>query len=133
MDKINDAMISEQEAMTSEQHVMTPEQIAEIEAMKDQELFGDNVKKIGGCAVVTVEDETIAVELPVTYHQLLTAIIKRKFDTDQTEAIMANFISIQTQTISEEKADEYVAEYTAYQTWRNKAKAIAKEVMGIEA
>lgn len=112
--------------------ILTPEQIAEIEAQKDQELFGDNVKKIGGCAVVTVDNEVIAVEMPFTYPQLVTAIVRHKYDSDQTEAILANIISTQTTQVSEEKADEYLNEYTTYNNWRNKAKSIAKEVLGVE-
>jgi hypothetical protein len=115
-----------------ESEILTPEQIAEIEAQKNQELFGDNVKKIGGCAVITVDNETIAVELPVTYPQLVTAIVRHKYGPDQTEAILANIASAQTMCVSEEKADEYLNEYTAYNSWRSKAKSIAKEVLGIE-
>lgn len=106
--------------------------LAEMEAQKDQELYGDNVKKIGGCAVVTVGDEVIALELPITYPQLLSAIIKRKYDSDQAEAITANFLNARLQAVPENKAAEYVAEYEAYQAWRNTAKAVAKEVMGVE-
>lgn len=111
--------------------ILTPEQITEIEAQKDQELFGDNVKKIGGCAVVTVDNEVIAVEMPFTYPQLVTAIVRHKYGSDQTEAILANVVSAQTMCASEKKADEYLSEYTAYNDWRNKAKSIAKEVLGI--
>ena len=115
-----------------ESEILTPEQIAEIEAQKNQELFGDSVKKIGGCAVITVDNETIAVELPVTYPQLVTAIVRHKYGPDQTEAILANIASAQTMCVSEEKADEYLNEYTTYNSWRSKAKSIAKEVLGIE-
>lgn len=115
-----------------ESEILTPEQIAEIEAQKNQELFGNNVKKIGGCAVITVDNETIAVELPVTYPQLVTAIVRHKYGPDQTEAILANIVSAQTMCVSEEKADEYLNEYTTYNSWRSKAKSIAKEVLGIE-
>ena len=115
-----------------ESEILTPGQIAEIEAQKNQELFGDNVKKIGGCAVITVDNETIAVELPVTYPQLVTAIVRHKYGPDQTEAILANIASAQTMCVSEEKADEYLNEYTTYNSWRSKAKSIAKEVLGIE-
>ena len=115
-----------------ESEILTPEQIAEIEAQKNQELFGDNVKKIGGCAAITVDNETIAVELPVTYPQLVTAIVRHKYGPDQTEAILANIASAQTMCVSEEKADEYLNEYTTYNSWRSKAKSIAKEVLGIE-
>lgn len=115
-----------------ESEILAPEQIAEIEAQKNQELFGNNVKKIGGCAVITVDNETIAVELPVTYPQLVTAIVRHKYGPDQTEAILANIASAQTMCVSEEKADEYLNEYTTYNSWRSKAKSIAKEVLGIE-
>lgn len=115
-----------------ESEILTPEQIAEIEAQKNQELFGNNVKKIGGCAVITVDNETIAVELPVTYPQLVTAIVRHKYGPDQTEAILANIASAQTMCVSEEKADEYLNEYTTYNSWRSKAKSIAKEVLGID-
>lgn len=131
MDSINENKNPEVEV---QEMVMTPEQIAEMEAMKNQELFGNHVKKIGGCAVVTVEDEVIALEMPITYPQLVAAIVKRKYDADQTEAITANYISSREEgAVEPEKAEEYAAEYAAYQEWRNKAKAVAKEVMGIEA
>lgn len=116
----------------NESEVLTPEQIAEHEARKNQELFGNNVQKIGGCAVVTVDGEVIAVELPVTYPQLVTAIVRHKYGSDQTEAILANIASAQTMCVSEEKAGEYLNEYTAYNDWRSKAKSVAKEVLGIE-
>lgn len=112
---------------------MSPEMLAEMEARKNQELYGDHVQKIAGCAVVTVEDEVIALELPITYPQLLSAIIKRKYNADKAEAITANFLSVQAGEIPEEKAAEYVSEYIEYQDWRSKAKTIAKEVMGVEA
>lgn len=132
MDQVKESMNPEQPE--TQEMVMTPEQIAEIEALKNQELFGNNVKKIGGCAVVTVEDEVIALEMPITYPQLVAAIVKRRYDADQTEAITANYISSRIEgAVEPEKAEEYAAEYAAYQGWRDKAKAVAKEVMGIEA
>lgn len=116
-----------------ENMTISPEQLAEMEALKNQELFGDKVKKIGGCAVVTVEDEVISLEMPITYPQLVSAIIGRKYDTDKSEAITANYLASSMEGVSEEKAAEYKAEYEAYQTWRKTAKDVAKEVMGVEA
>lgn len=118
--------------ISSEEIMMSPEQRAEMEALKNQNLYGNHVKTIGDCAVVTVEDETIALEKPITYPQLLSAIIKRKYNTDQYEAITANFLAARVGSVSEEKAAEYISEYETYQDWRNTAKAVAKEVMGIE-
>lgn len=136
MDQINnnnEPVVEQAEVMAPEESIMSPEMLAEMEAQKDMELHGDNVKKIGGCAVVTVGEETIAMEMPFTYPQLLSAIIKRKYDTDQSEAITANFLAARTGAVSDEKATEYTSEYEAYQSYRDLAKAVAKEVMGIEA
>ena len=131
---INNEPVAEQaEVMAPEESVLSPEMLAAMEAQKDMKLHGDNVKKIGGCAVVTVGKEIIAMEMPFTYPQLLSAIIKRKYDTDQSEAITANFLAARTGTVSDEKAAEYTAEYEAYQAYRDLAKTVAKEVMGIEA
>lgn len=116
-----------------ENMTISPEQLAEMEALKNQELFGDKVRKIGGCAVVTVEDEVISLEMPITYPQLVSAIIGRKYDTDKSEAITANYLASSMEGVSEEKAAEYKAEYEAYQAWRKTAKDVAKEVMGVEA
>lgn len=114
-------------------NILTPEQIAEIEAQKNQELFGSHVQKIGGCAVVTVDDVVVSLEIPITYEQLVAAIVKRKYDDNKVEAVTANFIAAQLQGASKDtKATEHESEYTAYQEWRNKAKVIAKEVLGIE-
>lgn len=136
MDQINnnnEPVVEQAEVMAPEESIMSPEMLAEMEAQKDMELHGDNVKKIGGCAVVTVGEETIAMEMPFTYPQLLSAIIKRKYDTDQSEAITANFLAARTGAVSDEKATEYTSEYEAYQAYRDLAKTVAKEVMGIEA
>lgn len=136
MDQINnnnEPVVDQEEVMVPEENLISPEMLAEIEAQKDMELHGNNVKKIGGCAVVTIDDEVVAIPMPFTYPQLLSALIKRKYDTDKSEAIMANFMAARAELVPEEKAAEYVAEAEAYQAYRDLAKTIAKEVMGIEA
>lgn len=136
MDQINnnnEPVEQQAEVTAPEESLMSPEMLAEMEAQKDMDLHGDNVKKIGGCAVVTVGEEVIAMEMPFTYPKLLSEIIKRKYDTDKSEAITANFLAARIGNVSDEKAAEYTAEYETYQEWRNLAKAVAKEMMGIEA
>ena len=136
MDQINnnnEPVVEQAEVMAPEESFVSAEELAEMEALKDMELHGDNVKKIGGCAVVTVGEEVIAIVMPFTYPQLVSAIIKRKYDTDQAEAITANFLAARTGAVSDEKAAEYIAEYETYQAYRDLAKTVAKEVMGIEA
>lgn len=120
--------------MEENEMTMTAEQIAEMEALKNQTLYGSHVQKIGGCAVVSVDDEVVSLEMPITYPQLVAAIVKKRYSTDQAEAVTANYISIQSNaSLTDEKKTEYTTEYEAYQSWRNKAKEVAKEVMGVEA
>lgn len=136
MDQINnnnEPVEQQAEVTAPEETVMSPEILAEMEAQKDMELHGNHVKKIGGCAVVTIDGEVVAVPMPFTYPQLLSALIKHKYDTDKSEAIMANFMAARAELVPEEKAVEYIAEAEAYQAHRDLSKAIAKEVMGIEA
>lgn len=130
---MNESVIEQKEAMTVEESDISPEMLPKMETTKDMELHSNRVKKIGECAVVIVGDETIALEMPFTYPQLLSAIIKHKYDIDQSEAITANFLAARAGAVSDKKAAEYTAEYETYQSYRNFAKAIAKEVMGIEA
>lgn len=136
MDQINnnnEPVVEQEEVMAPEESVISPEMLAEMEAQKDMDLHGNHVQKIGGCAVVTIDGEVVALEMPFSYPQLLSTLIKRKYDTDQSEAITANFLAARTSAVSEEKAAEYATEYEAYQAYRDLAKTIAKEVMGIEA
>jgi len=136
MDQINnnnEPVVEQEEVMAPEESVISPEMLAEMEAQKDMDLHGNHVQKIGGCAVVTIDGEVVALEMPFSYPQLLSTLIKRKYDTDQSEAITANFLAARPGTVAEEKAAEYAAEYEAYQAYRDLAKTIAKEVMGIEA
>jgi len=119
--------------MVDQEMTMTAEQVAEMEALKNQELYGNNVKKIGECAVVTIEGETVSLKMPITYPQLVAAIIGKKYDTNQAEAVTANYLTALAGNVAEEKVAEYKSEYEAYQTWRNTAKTVAKEVIGVQA
>lgn len=115
-----------------EENGITPEMIAEMEAQKNQELYGPYVQKINGCAVVTAEEEVVSLELPIEYNQLVSAIVARKYGTDKTEAIVANYLTALSGEVTEEKAAEYKVEYQQYQAWRATAKSVAKATMGIE-
>lgn len=132
MDQINNYVQAEQAGtIASEDYPISSEILAEIEAQKDMSLHGTRVQKIGGCAVITVGEEVVAIEIPFTYSQLVSTIIRRKYDADQSEAIIANFLSTRTDTLSESKIAEYMEEYEAFQSYRNLAKSIAMEVMGM--
>lgn len=133
MEKTNESSTVEQ---ISDQTKLLPDLIAEMKAnmkaIRNQELHGEHVKKVNDHAVVTVDDVVVVLEIPITYPQLLSAIVKRKYNSDRAEAVTANYLKIGSGDLPEAKAAEYTAEYEAYQEWRTKAKGIAKEVMGIE-
>ena len=118
------------------ENVISAEQLAEMDAQKNQTLYGKNVKKINGCAVVELEGEVVSLELPITYPQLASALINKKFDADKASAATANYLSakeiISTNGIDDDvkaKAEEHISEYEAYQAWRTLAKATAKEII----
>ena len=97
MDQINnnnEPVVEQEEVMAPEESVISPEMLAEMEAQKDMDLHGNHVQKIGGCAVVTIDGEVVALEMPFSYPQLLSTLIKRKYDTDQSEAITANLHTV---------------------------------------
>lgn len=98
----------------------------------EQELYGEHVRRIGNCAVVKVDDVKVAMTLPFTYTELVQALVKRKYDADRSEAVTANYLMADDETLPAEKRDEYKAEYAAYKEWRMKVKAVAKEVTGVE-
>ncbi len=61
------------------------------------------------------------------YDTLVSAIIKSRYSTSDTEAIILNNIEAldATSEITDEKRSEYMAEYKALQDWRAHAKNIA--------
>ena len=67
MDQINnnnEPVVEQEEVMAPEESVISPEMLAEMEAQKDMDLHGNHVQKIGGCAVVTIDREVVALEMP---------------------------------------------------------------------
>lgn len=66
-----------------------------------------------------------------TYEDIVSAIIRDKYSQDRVEAVMANHALKDDISISEEKRDEYVSEYEAYQLYRFKAKLIANDVINM--
>ena len=65
-----------------------------------------------------------------SYEEIVSAIIRSKYQQGKVEAIMANYEAAKDTTsgITEEKRTEYTDEYNAYQVFRTKAKQIADEV-----
>ena len=66
-----------------------------------------------------------------SYDAIVSAIIEDKYPADKMDAIRLNFELAQngvvaTIDVSDEKCDEYLAEYKAMQEWRIHAKEVAK-------
>lgn len=66
-----------------------------------------------------------------TYSAIVSAIVNDRYTADDVQAINANLIEAQDadSELSDEKRDEYMAEYAAFQAWRKKAKAVAATVV----
>jgi hypothetical protein len=64
----------------------------------------------------------------VTYDSVVSAIIKEQYSDDKKDAIFANRELVRNNP-AHEKADEYTAEYTAFQDWRAYAKDLATQII----
>lgn len=71
-----------------------------------------------------------------SYDAIVSAIVEDKYPADKMDAIRLNFElaqngSIATIEVSDEKCDEYLAEYKAMQEWRIHAKDIAAKAVAL--
>lgn len=75
--------------------------------------------------------ENVDVEGEHDYDNIVSAIIMERYDSSKRDAIFANFEIARDTTsgIDENKRSEYLKEYTDYQSYRVKAKEIAKDVL----
>lgn len=64
------------------------------------------------------------------YGNIVSAIVNDRYSSDDNQALIANYdlAKDQSSAISDEKRQEYIQEYIAYQSWRVHAKEIAKIV-----
>lgn len=60
------------------------------------------------------------------YKSIVSDIITDKYDSDDTQAILANYVDV---AVPDDKREEYIAEYNSYQEYRDKAKKIANIVI----
>lgn len=73
-----------------------------------------------------------------SYDAIVSAIIEDKYPSDKMDAIRLNFElaqngAVDTIELSDEKCDEYLAEYKAMQEWRIHAKEIARKAVELIA
>lgn len=112
----------------------TPEMQAEAtarEAEMNRVLHGDHVVKVGDVAVIELDGTKVAIPLPLDYGKIVSALIEKRYPSDQKDAILANYDLVRDgdESVSEEKRAEYTEEYHAYQQWRKDAKAVAAEIL----
>ena len=89
----------------------------------DQDLYGDKVEKVGGRAIIHVDDVIVSLVIPVTYPQIVSALVDKKYPADAMQAIQNNYLA------DPDDAD-HKAEFDAMQAWRVTAKAAAHEILG---
>lgn len=91
--------------------------------------------QMAGSDDMVVEDqyvcENVDVEGDHDYGNIVSAIIMERYDSNKRDAIFANLEVARdtTSEIDEDKRAEYLKEYSDYQSYRAKAKEIAKEVL----
>ncbi len=66
-----------------------------------------------------------------SYGAIIAAIVSAQYTADDVTAIIANkaLADDSDSDISDEKREEYLADYTTFQTWRAHAKEVAKTVL----
>ena len=67
------------------------------------------------------------VEAPLTYEEVIKAIVRTRYSADEVEAILLN--AQIAQDAAGDKYDEYRRELAELQEWRNEAKQIAERVV----
>lgn len=75
----------------------------------------------------------VDVPTPATYGAIVAAIVNDKYSSDEVQALIANFTEAKNEDseMPEDKREEYVSEWNAFQAWRTKAKEIANIVTNI--
>lgn len=76
------------------------------------------------------------VELPTgvwNYGAIVASLVRARYSADDVEAIVSNSMAMlsEPQAVSDEVAQKRTDELTAFQDWREKCKARAKELMVI--
>lgn len=66
-----------------------------------------------------------------TYGDIVSAIVNDRYSADDVQALQANYIEAKDpeSTIPDEKREEYLTEYSDFQTWRKRAKEVATAVV----
>lgn len=71
----------------------------------------------------------VILEAPLSYENIVAAIVSAKYSNDDVTAITLNYLLAVHNEVGEDKKEEYANEYKTLQAWRQKAKEIAKEVL----
>lgn len=114
---IGDYLMVAYDFVKVEQPASSSEDATEQTQTKDDSYIGDYIELRGGVR---------------SYDAIVSAIIEDKYPSDKMDAIRLNFELAQnsvvtTISLSDEKCDEYLAEYKAMQEWRVHAKEIARK------
>ena len=71
----------------------------------------------------------VILEAPLSYENIIAAIVNAKYSNDDVTAITLNYLLAVHNEVDENKQEEYINEYRTFQAWRKKAKEIAKDVL----
>lgn len=101
---------------------ITPAPVAPSESEEDTDNEAD-IPQIYDCNHVDVRGRS--------YNDIVSAIVSDKYSNDDVQAIIANYTEAMDvdSDINEEKREEYLTEYSDFQSWRKHAKTIANSVL----
>ncbi len=101
-----------------------------VDKLDNRYIIQDNGEQITMEGVKAYKQLIVILENPITYENIIAAIVNARYSSDDVTAITLNHLLTMHNEAEEDKKDEYVSEYNALQEWRNKAKEIAKDVLG---
>lgn len=68
-----------------------------------------------------------------SYDAIVSAIVDAKYPIDKMQAIQNNFALVTLNLLGEDEAKEVTSEMLEMQSWRSKAKEIAKDALAADA
>jgi hypothetical protein len=82
---------------------------------------------------VRYEAYNVNVQAPFSYAAIVSAVVNDRYTADDVQALQANYIEAKDaeSSIADDKREEYLSEWSEFQSWRSRAKELARAVVGM--
>jgi geranylgeranyl pyrophosphate synthase len=80
---------------------------------------------------VIYEAYNVNVQAPFNYGNIISAMVNDRYTADDVQALQANYIEAKDaeSSIADDKREEYLSEWSEFQSWRSRAKELASEIV----